>query len=75
MSSIFPQELLELFQEQTENEFPFDGPNPFTSYEGHDYSQDWKFYVREGVGILKCSLRDVEGNEEDFEWELNLKNP
>lgn len=68
---ILPEELIRLFEEQTENEFPFDGPTYGPS--GTDYDSHWAFYVRQGVGILKCSLRDVFGNEEDFEWELRLK--
>lgn len=71
--SNLPVELLELFEIQTEGEFPFDGSNPYVSEDGEDYDTNWKFYVHEGVGILKCSLRDVQGNEEDFEWELILK--
>lgn len=65
---IFPEELMELFETQVENEFPFDGP----AYgpQGTDYDTHWAFYVRKGIGILKCSLRDCFGNEEDFEWEL-----
>ena len=69
----FPVELLELFETQVEGEFPFDHQTPYTSAEGYDYSTNWRFNVLEGVGILKCSLRDVQGNEEDFEWELILK--
>lgn len=68
---VFPEELMELFETQVENEFPFDGP----AYgpQGTDYDTNWAFYVRKGIGILKCSLRDCFGNEEDFEWELILK--
>ncbi len=73
MKKNFPVELLELFETQTDSEFPFDGPSPYRSSDGDFYTTDWKFTVAQGVGILKCSLRDTLGNEEDFEWELNLK--
>jgi hypothetical protein len=68
-----PVELLELFETQVEGEFPFDREILFTSDAGYDYDSNWKFNVQKGVGILKCSLRDVQGNEEDFEWVLTLK--
>lgn len=71
--SNLPVELLELFETQTDSEFPFDGPNPYISSDGQGFTTDWKFTVAEGVGILKCSLRDVQGNEEDYEWELTLR--
>lgn len=73
MKTGFPVELLELFETQVESEFPFDGFNPYVSSDGDGYDTHWKFNVQEGVGILKCSLRDVWGNEEDFEWELTLR--
>lgn len=71
--NILPVELLELFETQTETGFPFDAYSPYVSEEQECFDTLWKFRVREGVGILKCSLRDVFGNEEDFEWELNLR--
>ncbi len=74
MKKNFPLELLELFETQSEVGFPFDDFQPYYSYDGEAYDTKWKFTVAEGVGILKCSLRDVRGNEEDFEWELFLKN-
>lgn len=67
MKKSFPIELLELFETQFEREFPI-----AIEHEGFDY--DWNFHVAEGVGILRCNLRDVEGNEEDFEWELHPRN-
>lgn len=73
MKKSFPVELLELFEVQSELGFPFD-ENPYYSYDGDEYTTKWKFTVAEGVGILKVSLRDVRGNEEDFEWELFPKN-
>lgn len=76
MKKSFPTELLELFETQTQYGFPFE--DYYQAYQGTDgghYDTKWKFYVAEGVGILKCSLRDAYGNEEDFEWELNLKTP
>ena len=68
---VFPEELIELFEVQIENEFPFDGisSGPY----GTAYDSYWSFRVSKGVGILKVSLRDVHGNEEDFEWELIQK--
>lgn len=68
---IIPAELLELFETQTESEYPFDGASRGPA--GTDYDSYWSFRVSQGVGILKVSLRDVQGNEEDFEWELTLK--
>lgn len=66
---VFPEELLELFQDVFDHEFPMPSIGPDnTSYESF-----WTFHVAKGVGILKCSLRDVFGNEEDFEWELNRR--
>jgi hypothetical protein len=70
---VFPEELMELFSDVTENNFPFDGPT--FGPENTDYDAHWEFRVRRGIGILKCSLRDVFGNEEDFEWELIRKTP
>lgn len=63
MKKSFPDELLDMFEEQFEREFPI-----AIEHDGFDY--DWSFRVAERIGILKCSLRDVWGNEEDFEWEL-----
>lgn len=74
MKKNFPVELLELFEMQSEVGFPFDDFQPYWSADGEPYDTKWKFTVSEGVGILKCSLRDVQGNEEDFEWELTLKS-
>src|SRR6188474_363613 len=66
---VLPEEILEMFQDAFDYEFPWpaDGPT------GTDYEAYWTFNVAKGVGILKCSLRDVWGNEEDFEWELIRK--
>lgn len=68
-----PVELLELFEVQVEGEYPFAGYSGYEGNDGLEYETSWRFNVHEGVGILKCSLRDVQGNEEDFEWELILK--
>lgn len=65
---VFPEELIELFETQMENEFPFEGAS--SGPQGTDYDSYWSFRVSKGVGILKCSLRDCHGNEADFEWEL-----
>lgn len=64
MKKIFPVELLEMFETKFERVFPLP-----VHQDGVDY--DWKFYA--ATGILRCSLRDVEGNEEDYEWELIQK--
>lgn len=64
MKKIFPDELLEMFEVKFERRFPL----PIHE-DGIDY--DWKFYA--ATGILRCSLRDVQGNVEDFEWELIQK--
>jgi hypothetical protein len=61
MKRYFPSELLEMFETTFERSFPLP-----VHEDGIDY--DWKFYA--STGILKCSLRDVWGNEEDYEWEL-----
>lgn len=61
MKKTFPDELLEMFETRFERVFPL----PINE-DGIDY--DWKFYA--ATGILRCSLRDVQGNEEDYEWEL-----
>jgi hypothetical protein len=66
---VLPEEILDLFQDTFDYEFPWPADGP----EGTDYEAYWKFNVTQGVGILKCSLRDVWGNEEDFEWELIRK--
>ena len=71
--SVLPVELLDMFESQCEREFPFGGYLTFTDQYLNDYESEWKFYVQEGIGILKCSLRDEYGNAEDFEWELTLK--
>lgn len=68
---VFPEEVLDLFQDAFDHDFPW----PATGPEGTDYESYWTFHVARGVGILKCSLRDVFGNEEDFEWELIRKTP
>lgn len=74
MKKNFPVELLELFETQSEVGFPFeDYFQPYWGDDGELYETKWKFTVAEGVGILKCSLRDAGGNEEDFEWELIRK--
>lgn len=67
---VFPEELLDLFQEAFDHDFPWPSDGP----EGTDYESYWTFHVARGVGILKCSLRDVYGNEEDFEWELTRRS-
>lgn len=59
--SFVPEELLEMFETQFERSFPLP-----VHQDGIDY--DWKFYA--ATGLLRCSLRDVFGNEEDYEWEL-----
>jgi hypothetical protein len=64
MKKIFPDELLEMFETEFERVFPLP-----VHEDGVDY--DWKFYA--ATGILKCSLRDAGGNQEDFEWQLNHK--
>jgi len=69
---ILPEELLDIFETQIQCEYPFDGASRGPA--GTDYDSYWSFRVSEGVGILKVSLRDVFGNEEDFEWELTLKS-
>lgn len=75
MKKNFPAELLELFESQSEFGFPFeDYFQPYQSNDGEFYETKWKFTVAKGIGILKCSLRDAGGIEEDFEWELNLKS-
>lgn len=68
---VFPEEVLDLFQDAFDHDFPW----PATGPEGTGYESYWTFHVAKGVGILKCSLRDVFGNEEDFEWELIRKTP
>lgn len=74
MKKIFPTELLELFETQSEVGFPFeDNFQPYWTSDGEQYDTKWKFTVAQGVGILRCNLRDVQGNVEDFEWELNLR--
>lgn len=67
---VFPEELLDLFEDAFDREFPL----PWYGPEGTDYDSYWTFHVARGVGILKCSLRDVHGNEEDFEWELTRRS-
>ncbi len=66
MKKHFPVELLEMFEAEFNHSFPLP-----IDQDGVEY--DWKFRVAQGVGILMCSLRDVQGNKEDFEWELNQK--
>ena len=66
---VFPEELVVLFEETVQHEFPFAG-HVGSGPEGTDYDAYWSYRVAQGVGILKCSLRDAYGNEEDFEWEL-----
>lgn len=68
MKKSIPTELLDLFEDVMDRCMPWD---PFEAPDGSDAY--YFFRVSEGVGILKCSLRDALGNEEDFEWELNLK--
>lgn len=67
MKKSFPPELIELFESQFEREFPWpvDGPGSSEAY--------WSFRVAEGIGILKCTLRDGL-DVEDFEWELFPKS-
>lgn len=73
MKKSFPVELLELFETQSEVGFPFDDFQPYYSAsEDQFFDTSWKFSVAEGVGILKCTLRDGL-DVEDFEWELHLK--
>lgn len=62
--------LLDCFGDLFEDYWPL-GPT-YGPADG-DYTTLWSFNVSEGVGILKVSLRDTDGNAEDFEWELNLK--
>jgi len=68
---VFPEEVLDLFQDAFDHDFPWPANGP----SGTDYASYWTFHVAKGVAILKCSLRDVFGNEEDFEWELIRKTP
>lgn len=68
---VLPEELLELFQDVFDHEFPFPAIGP----DGTDYESKWTFHVAKGVGILRCSLRDVFDNGEDFEWECRPKSP
>lgn len=56
MKSI-PSQLLEMFQDTFGHNFPF------------TEADQWSFYTE--TGILKCSLRDVSGSAEDYEWVLN----
>lgn len=68
---VFPDELVELFNELFEDYWPIGASyGPFNT----EYDTYWSFAVSKGVGILKVNLRDCYGNAEDFEWELNLKN-
>lgn len=69
---VFPAELLELFKDATENNFPFEGA--MFGPDDTDYDAYWSMHVAKGVGILKCSLRDVYGNEADFEWDVTPKS-
>lgn len=62
--SAIPVELLEMFETEFERSFPL----PIED-QGSEYY--WKFYA--STGVLWCSLRDVNGNWEDFEWELTQK--
>ena len=65
-------DLLEVFEDLFDDKMPWDFVvGPLTG----DYEHKWTFYVAEGIGILKVTLRDVHGNEEDFEWESHIRNP
>lgn len=67
---VYPEELIEMFVDEFDHQWPLGGvPGP----DNTDYDSYWSVYVSKGVGILKCSLRDVYGNEADFEWELRQK--
>lgn len=68
MKKSIPAEILDLFEDVMDSCMPWD---PFEGPEGSDAY--YSFRVSKGVGILKCSLRDTQGNEEDFEWELIRK--
>jgi len=68
---VIPSELLDIFEEAFDHSFPWPASGP----EGTDYESFWTYHVAKGISILKCSLRDCYGNEEDFEWELTLRTP
>lgn len=66
MKKSIPVELLEMFEDTFDREFPWPDSGPGTS------EAYWTFQVAEGIGILKCTLRDGL-DVEDFEWELTRK--
>lgn len=55
-----PTEIREMFEDTFGRAIPLDA------------ADSWSFYS--ATRILRCSLRDVFGNGEDFEWELTLKS-